>query len=211
MNSALEIDYPKNFRLREVLIINALGVVPAALIGACGPGGLMISAAAFVTSEYILLASGLPLCIIGGVLLFLWPSVLGNAYVRRIVKRCPIQESPGNMPFVCSVTLSPRLHLGFRGFMEDADDVGHLLLTADAVIFNGDQVRIVLPYTSIDGISYATSGWRGLWIAGKKIKITTNAFPGLNSLTFMERQSNTVTSALRISKEIIRELEPKMQ
>ncbi len=211
MDSTLKIDNPRNFRLREVLIINAIGLLPGLIFSSCGASGLVLCAAAFFTAEYILLAIGLvPLSICGAVL-FLFPSALGNPYVRRIVMASLDEESPKKVSYICQVTLSPRLHDGFRGFMEDADDVGHLQITGEAVVFAGDQVRIVLPFISIKEVSYSNCGFRGLWVAGQKIKITTNALDDLNSIEFSERQSNTVISSQRISKEIIRELEHRTQ
>lgn len=207
MNSTLKIDTPKNFRLREVLIINAFGIVPGCIIGYCGLGGILLLASAFFNSRYIFLAFGLvPLSICGAVI-FLFPIALGNPYVRYIANRSLAKVSPKKVHFVCHVSFSPRLYDGFRGFMELADDVGHLQVTDEAVVFTGDHVRIVLPFTSIKEVSYSNCGWRGLWVYGQRIKITTNALDDFNSLEFQERQSNTVVSSRRISKEIIRELE----
>lgn len=210
MNSTLKIDNPKNFRLREVLVLNAIGIVPGVIIGVCGVGGIFLFAGAFLTSEYILLAFALVPLSICGAAIFLWPIALGNPYVRYIAKASLAEVSSKEVPFICHVSFSPRLHDGLRGFMELADDVGLLQLTGEAVVFTGDQVRIVLPFNSIKEVSYSNCGWRGLWVYGQRIKITTNALDDFNSLEFVERQSNTVVSSRRISKEIIRELEHRI-
>lgn len=211
MNSTLEIESPKKFGLREVLILNALGLILSFIIGACGVAVLTIFISASFTFEQIVIAAVLVFFIAAGFWMFVLPSVLGNPYVRRIVRKSLDEEPPETTSYVSQVSFSPRLHDGFRGFMEDADDIGRLEITSEAVTFLGDQVRIVLPLISIKEVSHSSSGIRGLWIAGRRIRITTTAFEDFTSLEFMERQSNTVVSSRRISKEIIRELEHGIQ
>jgi hypothetical protein len=95
--------------------------------------------------------------------------------------------------------------------MEDADDVGHLWITDEVLSFAGDHVSIALPLDSIQGVSIRNVGWRGLWVAGKRIRITANAVDGVTNLEFVERQSATAVSSQRISAAIIRELSGKLQ
>lgn len=197
--------------MREVVIINTLGIIPAFMLGLCGVGGLFLCSYAFLLGEPILLPIGLAALVISGVLLFLSPAILGNPYVRYIAHGFLQQEQSNELVYICQVSFSPRLHGGFRGFMEDADDVGHLQISDVAIRFTGDHTEFVLPFDLIKVVSYSNVGWRGFWIAGGRINIMTNALDDYEEFEILERQSNTVITAQRISEDIFHELERRTQ
>ena len=212
MTPKLQIDSPKNFRFREVVIINLIANVWGSIIVICGFMGLYLLVNAIIDSQHSQVAVGLLLLIISGTLLFRAPSTLfANSYVRDVVAKYLNEESQESVLYTCQITLSPRLYDGFRGFLEDADDLGYLQLTTDGVLFTGDHIQIVLPYSCIEDVSYTSFGWRALWLGGKTMKLTTNAFPRVDSLKFGERQSNTVTSSGRISKAFTHELDRRFK
>jgi hypothetical protein len=202
----LQISQPKNFRMNEVLIINAAGFIPGLLCGA-GWFGPVFVAAGLVAGNPILLAVGLLVSAVLGALLFFVPIWHANPYVCHIVKKATGEQALPGVSYVCQAAFSPRLHGGLRGFLEDADDVGLLRISKEAVSFTGDHVRISLPLEHIQKVSHCNSGWRSLWIGGRRIKLATDAFEGYKSIELIERQSNTIMAAYHISKEIIHGLE----
>jgi hypothetical protein len=225
MVSSVQIGEPKGFGWREVLIINAICTIPEAILGisvALVPSSLagvcLVLAHQPLFAEtgidrllHGLLAAGTCGVVGIGLCLFFWPVAIGNLYVRRIARRC-LDRKPSDQPsYVCQVSLTPRLHGGLRGFMEDADDVGHLWITDGVLNFAGDHVRIAVPLRSVQAVSSRNVGNRGLWVAGRRIGITTSAVDGINSFEFLERQSATVVSSRRISAAIIQELMQKIQ
>lgn len=158
---------------------------------------------AFLTGEHVLAVLGLvPLIIFGAVLFFLPAALWGNPYVRRIVSRLPQEAELTGLLHVCQISFYPRVYRGLRGWMEDADDVGRLCISEDAVSFSGDHVRFSLPFDCIK----AVYGFRGFWLAERRIMIVTDIFPGYRGIQLRERESNTVMSSNRISRQIIDKL-----
>jgi len=213
VNSSVQIGDPKRFRWREILVINAINIVPGFVLGASGAAASLCLAGAFLAKEYqfLLLAIGAAAVVVFGLGLFLWPVAVGNLYVRRIAKGSLDRRLPGSPSYICQISFLPRLHGGFRGFMEDADDVGHLQITDEVLSFTGDHVCLLLRLDCIQGFTSHNVGWRGMWLAGKRIRITTSVVDGVNSLELCERQSGTVVSSQRISAEIIQELRRRIQ
>jgi len=118
------------------------------------------------------------------------------------VNRVAGPKAPDAIAYDCQLTLSPRLCRGIRALLEDADDVGRLEVTAEAVHFTGDRIQIVLPFESISGIMQTKCDWRNFWVAGRKTRITTSAFADIEYIEFGEREARTYFSSKRVSTEI---------
>lgn len=205
MKPVLQIDLPNCFRLREVLIINAIAIIPGALLGATGTLGIFFLLESVLYRDYIWLLFAAIALSISLFLVFFFPVVLNaHAYVRSIARRIRNDELVG-VSRVYQVSFAPRVHGGFRGFMEDADDVGRLYISNESLNFVGDHIRITLPFSSIKKVCVNNIGWRRLW-CGRRVRILTDAFDHYDSIEILERCSNTLMESHQITQEIISQI-----
>jgi len=207
MNESLKIDKPKNFNLREILIINSISILPGSLLGISSVLFFLFFFEAFKTRNHIMFGLAFLLFIITGIVLFYSPAVLaGNPYVRIMVNKYEGLIESNKKDFIFQVSFTPRVHGGFRGFMEDADDIGYLKVSENSIIFAGDHVNFILPFTKIEDISLKNSGWRCLWLYGQRIKLMTNVLPNYQAIELVERQSNTLLSSKNITAGIVQKI-----
>jgi hypothetical protein len=205
MEPVLQIYPPNCFRLREVLIINAIAIIPAALLGTAGVLSIFFLIFAFAFRQYLFLLFAAIALSISLFLLFFLPVVINaHAYVRSIVRRIRNGGLVG-VSTVCQVSFAPRVHGGFRGFMEDADDVGRLYISNESLNFVGDHIQISLPFGLIKEVRVNNIGWRRLW-CGKRVRILTDAFDHYDSIEILERCSNTLMKSHQITQEIISQI-----
>ena len=90
--------------------------------------------------------------------------------------------------------------------MEDADDIGYLWVSSEGVNFQGDYIRVFLPFSAIDTVRDTNIGWRSAWIGARRIDIDTRALNGYEGLQFIDRQANTLISARRNSRNMLHDL-----
>ncbi len=203
MNPSLQIEEPKFFKLRHILFGNLIS-------GALGGiSGIMISCA-IVGPFLFLVDSGLALLITTGgliasglVVFFLPVVLLANPYIKYIARKCSKNGSDSVFSVVCQIRLFPRVYTGFRGFMDDADDIGQLQISQGSLAFRGDHIQCFLPFGCIEKIDCKNVGWRGGWLYGHRIKIQTSVFGKYEGLELAERHSITLISSHRITNRII--------
>src|SRR4051812_13096633 len=88
----------------------------------------------------------IPLIALTATVYFL-PLGLGNPYVARLARLLRVEARPDAL--LVQLTLFPRIRSGLRAVVEDADDIGFVRFTETELVFEGDSLRLVLPYEQI--------------------------------------------------------------
>ncbi len=151
----------------------------------------------------------LPLAVFGGTAYFL-PFGLGNAYVTWLVRA--LNPAAGQDPdgFIVQLTLSPRIRSGLWAELEDADDIGYLRLTETELVFEGDSVKVSVPYSQIERVSSRNIGLRGLFVYGRRIALEISGFPKASALEFAERSSWVLPASRRTTQRLWERLSGKL-
>jgi len=126
----------------------------------------------------------------------------GNACISLIVRNLRPTNSREDRTWVVQITLCPRIRKGLRAALEDADDVGYLVLEESALIFTGDSVQLTIPFERIRGVQGENVGLRGAYIASGRIALETADLNGFEGLEIAERSSRVIFSSRRITREI---------
>jgi hypothetical protein len=142
---------------------------------------------------------------------YLLPCGLGNPYAAKLVRALPGVEANLRNGFVVQLTLSPRIHRGLRADLEDADDLGYLSLGDSALVFRGDAVKLVVPFSQIERVEARSIGWRGLFLCGQRSVVTVKGLPNVRSLEFAERRSWVLPTSRRMGREIYEGLQSAMK
>src|SRR5206468_800847 len=135
---------------------------------------------------------------------------LGNLYVSWAVRRAKPAGLAGE-PLVVQITLSPRIRKGFRALIEDADDVGYLILEESALAFFGDSVRLILPFQRISAVAGENVGLRGVYVASGRIVINIAGLERFESVEIAERSSRFIFSSRKITREIFNRIRWKVE
>jgi hypothetical protein len=133
---------------------------------------------------------------------YLLPCGLGNPYAAKLVRALPGVEANLRSGFVVQLTLSPRIRRGLRADLEDADDFGYLSLGDSALVFRGDAVKLVVPFSQIERVEARSIGWRGLFLCGQRSVVTVRGLPDVRSMEFAERRSWVLPTSRRMGREI---------
>jgi hypothetical protein len=195
--SKIEIAPPKLFTMGAVLVVCAFGI----LLGI----PVLISVLAVSLMRPGILSLLIPLLVIAATAYFL-PFGLGNAYVARLVRSLTPTTDKNQAGFVVQLTLSPRIRSGIRAVVEDADDIGWLSFTASELIFQGDSVKLSIPFDQIKKVQRQNIGLRGLFVYGPRIKVVVPGLPKVESLEFAERSSWLLPTSRRTTKILYQQL-----
>ena len=101
--------------------------------------------------------------------------------------------------------------MGFRAFLEDADDVGILSIQTDTLVFRGDHSDFTIILSNNIDVKLCNIGWRGLWIAGHKIRITFPGHDEIKEVEIGERKSWTIGQSRRLAREIFEAIESRIR
>jgi hypothetical protein len=141
---------------------------------------------------------------------------LGNLYVLWVVRPLkpegqgsPRQVGCGN-DLIVQVTLSPRIRQGFRALIEDADDVGYLILQESALTFHGDSIHITVPFERIKAVHGENVGLRGVYVVSGRIGIEVPGLQGFEGVEIAERSSRVIFSSRKITREIFARIKEKV-
>jgi hypothetical protein len=193
----IEIAQPRVFTLGAVLAINAYGLFLA----------VPIFAAVLVVSvlQFGLLTVLIPFLAIAVTAVFL-PFGLGNSYVARLVRSLSPAPSRDPQGFIVQLTLWPRLQTGIRAVLEDADDIGYLSFSGTGLSFQGDSVKLSVPFDAIVEVRPHNIGLRGLFVYGRRIWIVVSGLPNVESIEVAERSSWLLPTSRRITKQLYEHL-----
>jgi hypothetical protein len=160
---------------------------------------VLISLLAVTVIKLGVLTLLIPLLTLAGTAYFL-PLGLGNPVVRKLVRSQKLDTSENG--FIVQMTLSPRIRSGLRALVEDADDLGYLSFTDSELAFEGDSVRLRIPWTKITEVRPQNIGWRGRYLYGSRIKITLAGIANVEAVRFSERASLLLPTSKRNTRKL---------
>jgi hypothetical protein len=187
----VEITSPKAFNSGAILIIAGCGVLLVTPV--------LASLLAVTVIKLGMLTVLIPLLTIAVTAYFL-PFGLGNPVVRRLVRARKLDV--GEDGFIVQMTLAPRIRSGLRALIEDADDLGCLSFTDSELVFQGDSVRLRIPWRQISEVRPQNIGWRGRYLYGSRIIITVASIPHVDAVSFSERSSLLLPTSKRITRKL---------
>lgn len=191
--SNLEITSPQVFTPGAIFVIAGFGVLLSMPV--------MCSLLAVTVIKLGMLSLLIPLLTLAVTAYFL-PFALGNPIVRKLVRSVNPQVDEVKDGFIVQMTLSPRIRTGLRALIEDADDLGYLGFTESELIFQGDSVRLRIPWEQIAEVRPQNIGWRGRYLYGSRIRITVAGISNAAAVTFSERSSLLLPTSKRITKKL---------
>jgi hypothetical protein len=171
---------PRSLTMGAVLVISAYGLVLVI------PVFIAMLAVSVVPLGMVTIL--IPLLVIGAATFFL-PVGFGNPYVTRIIRSLDRGSGRGPAGFMVQLTLVPRIRSGLRALLEDADDVGWLNLTESELVFEGDSIKLSVPFDKIRELKSESLGWRGLFLYGPPTVFAVSGLPGTACFRFAERSS----------------------
>jgi hypothetical protein len=206
----IEIRQPDKFRINEAIMANLLTFVPSSLLGALISLGFVVPPICLLfllirkTTLIIFILSLMfgAICLMASFIIFYcFPLLLNvNYYIKFIAGRILSPAPEG--AHICQISMTPKLCSGLRAVLEDADDIGYLTISGDSVEFKGDCVDFSIPKAEISGVRSCNIGWRGYWIAGKRIKLTISEHDKFKEIEISERHSWTIPDSRSIADEI---------
>jgi len=199
-SATLEITKPKLFTLGAVVVVNAYGlllVVP-----------LVLSILAISLIKFSVLTILIPFLVVAATAYFL-PFGLGNAHVTRLVRSLNPAAAKDEDGFIVQLTLSPRLRTGLLALLEDADDIGYLSFTGTGLLFQGDSVKLTIPFDRIQQVRPQNIGLRGLFVYGRRIRLVVSDLPQAEAFEFAERSSCLLPTSRTITRKLYQRLSTK--
>jgi hypothetical protein len=193
----IEINRPKIFTAGAVAVVSAYGML---LIMPIFSAILMVS-----VIKLGLLTVLIPLLAFAATAYFL-PFGLGNTHITRLVRSLHPGAGQNEDGFIVQLTLSPRLRSGLRALLEDADDIGYLTFGRSELCFQGDSVRLSVPWEDIELVRPRNIGWRGLFVYGRRIKLVVSGWPELESFEVAERSSWLLPASRAITRKLYQRL-----
>jgi hypothetical protein len=199
--ATIEVAQPKLFRAGAVAAVNAYGALLAA--------PFVISVLVVSVTKFGLLTALIPLSVVAATAYFL-PFGLGNTHITRLVRSLNPTVAKGGEGFVVQLTLSPRLRSGLRALLEDADDIGYLTFSGNELLFQGDSVKLSVPFDRIELVRPRNIGLRGLFVYGRRIKVVVSGLPQVESVEFAERSSWLLPTSQAITRRLYQRLSTRI-
>jgi hypothetical protein len=137
---------------------------------------------------------------------FLLPFGLGNTHVTRLVRSLNPGAGRKGDGVIVQLTVSPRLRSGLRALLEDADDIGYLTFGRNELCFQGDYVKLSIPWEDIHLVRPRNIGWRGLFVYGRRIKLEVSGSPEVESFEIAERSSWLLPDSRAITRKLYERL-----
>ncbi len=190
LQAQIQLRAPRYFTSARLLICSAYGMLlflPTLLIS--------ILAISFLQLSFLTVA--LPLFTVGLATFFL-PFGFGNSYLARIAESL---RPPDPEAMLVQLATVPRLNLGFRGMVDDADDIGWLSCSESALIFRGDAVNLSIPLRCVRSVKRENGGVRGLFLYSRTA-VKVDGIGEFNKLRFAERSSQILPGSWRLGRKL---------
>jgi hypothetical protein len=196
-SAKFEITQPRLFTAGAVVVVSAYGMLMIT------PIFLAIIAVSVIKLGVLTVL--IPLLALATTAFFL-PFGLGNTHVARLVRSLNPDACRSGDGFIVQLTVSPRLRSGLRALLEDADDIGYLTFGANELCFQGDSVKLSVPWEDIQLVRPRNIGWRGLFVYGRRIKLVVSGWPELESFECAERSSWLLPASRAITRKLYERL-----
>ena len=193
----IEITRPRVFTAGAVAVVNAYGMLMITPIFSAIIAVSVIKLGVFTAL--------IPLLALAATVLLL-PFGLGNTHVARLVRSLIPDASQNGDGFIVQLTISPRLRSGLRALLEDADDIGYLSFGRNELCFQGDSVKLSVPWEDIQLVRPRNIGWRGLFVYGRRIKLVVSGWPEVESFEIAERSSWLLPASRIITRKLYERL-----
>jgi hypothetical protein len=188
-SAQIQVSEPRVFTAGAIAITSAYGLVGLVPVFI---SFLMLSVLGFKFSALLI---GLAMI---AIVIWLLPLASGNPYVTKLVRSISPANSEDSNGFIVQITLSPRLRSDLRALAEDADDIGYLTADDSRLFFQGDSIKLSVPFAEITRVERKYRGLRSLFVP--RIVVTV---PGpLGSLEFGERAAALLPASRRTSNRI---------
>ena len=196
--------------MKAIIILNLLPAVPGLIAGG-GLGGIPV-----VLIQIIYYDSPLWLLLILPCLLFIslivfwfWPGLFhSNYYICSLVSH--LRANDGRTEYVCQIATQPRTCKGIQAFLEDADDVGIARIEDGVFKFHGDHSEISVNLYNVSAELH-NIGYRGVWYAGRRIKIVLPPQDKFKSIEILERQCWSAMQSRKLMLQIFEKIKANMQ
>lgn len=185
-SAKIEISQPRLFTAGALAVVSAYGILLAA--------PFCISVLVISTTRFGIHTALIPLFVVMATAYFL-PFGLGNTYIARLVQSLNPSAGQSEAGFIVQLTLSPRIRSGLWQVLEDADDIGCLSFTATELLFQGDSVKLTIPFSCIEAVQPKNIGLRGLFVYGRRITVLVSGLPEIESFEFAERSSRLLPAS----------------
>jgi hypothetical protein len=180
-----------------VVTVSAYGILLAA--------PLLIAILVVSVMNYGIHTLLIPFLVVAATAYFL-PFGLGNTHVTRLVQKLNPVAGESEDGFIVQLTLSPRIRSGFRAILDDADDIGYLSFTGTELLFQGDSVKLSVPFDRIEQVRPQNIGLRGLFVYGRRIKVRISGLPNIECFEFAERSSWLLPNSRAITRKLCERL-----
>jgi hypothetical protein len=142
---------------------------------------------------------------------FFLPLGFGNPYICRLVR--PLRPGSAIAPdqYVVQLTREPRIHSGLRATLEDADDIGVLSYSDAGLEFNGDSVKLSVPFGDIRELRQRNAGPRALFVYGAHTAFTVAGQPEAGVIRLAERSSWLLPTSHKNANRMYRRLKEKVE
>jgi hypothetical protein len=197
-SSKLETRPPTLFTPASVIIITLYGLVLGVPV--------LISFMIISTLQFGLLTFLIPAATIV-LSIFLLPLGFGNPYVCRLVRSLrPTGESQ-----LVQLTRDPRQRSGLFAVLEDADDFGFLKVAETSLVFEGDSMRLSVPYNRVQSLKQQNTGWRSLFAYGAQTSLSVSDLPEAGTFVFAERSSWILPTSRKNAQRMYESLRKKIE
>jgi hypothetical protein len=197
----IELSQPRLFTGKAVLVVCAYGLF------LCIP--VFISLLAVSLRKFGFFSFFYPLLVMAATAFFL-PFGFGNPYIARLIRTLLPPAWNREQSFIVQLTTQPRIRSGVRAIVEDADDIGWLNLEATELVFNGDSIKLSIPFAQIERVKLRNVGLRGLFVY-QAISLMVPSLPNIESIQIAERSSCLLPASKRITKELFECLALRVQ
>jgi hypothetical protein len=196
----IEITQPRQFTLGAAVIVNAYGLL---LVAPLFASILVVSVMPIGPLTLVI-----PVLVVAASAFFL-PFGLGNTHIARLVRSQNPAAVPGGDGFIVQLTFSPRIRSGLQATLEDADDIGYLSFSEMGLLFQGDSVRLSVPFERIALVKPHNVGLRGRFVYGRRIKVVVTGLPNVEFIEFAERSSWLLPNSRAMTRKLFRRLSTK--
>ncbi len=189
----IEITQPRLFTSSALAVVSAYGVLLAA--------PFCISVLVVSSMKLGIQTALIPLLVVMATACFL-PFGLGNTYISRLVRSLSPATDRSGDGFIVQLTLSPRTRSGLWAILEDADDIGYLSFSRTELLFQGDSIKLTIPFECIEQVRPQNSGLRCLFVYGRRITVLVSGLPEIESFEFAERSSWLLPTSRAIARKL---------